>query len=99
MSSRASLRSGSGNSLAKSKQLAAFNRYPATNCVPAIHSHSEVFAGLPDQRTIILALLSDARSVRKFFHVIRDDGRQLQDALAQLSVFRDVALNAIGIVL
>jgi hypothetical protein len=42
-------------------------------------------------------LSTDARSAREFFHTVGDNLRQLHHLLAQFSVFRDVALNAIAI--
>jgi hypothetical protein len=46
-----------------------------------------------------VCLLTHARSVREFFHTFGDDRGQSHHLLAQVCVFRNVALNAIAIVL
>jgi hypothetical protein len=46
-----------------------------------------------------VCLLTHARSAWEFFHTFGDDRGQLHHLLAQVCVFRNVALNAIAIVL
>ncbi len=46
-----------------------------------------------------VCLLTHARSAREFFHTFGDDRGQSHHLLAQVCVFRNVALNAIAIVL
>ena len=51
----------------------------------------------PSEAVARRALSTDLRSPRQLFHTVGDNRSQLHDLLAQFSVLRNVALNAIAI--